>query len=272
MNHTVQEPGEGLRADRVSLGIGGRLVLDGVTLDPRPGETVGLLGPNGSGKSTLLRLLAGVLGPSAGLVTLDGQPLNRVGRRAVARRVAAVQQHAHTQTELTVRDVVALGRIPHRRSWTPVNSDDLAAVARALEQTGLTGRADQSWHTLSGGERQRAQIARALAQEPGELLLDEPTNHLDIQYQLDLLELVAGLPVTAVIALHDLNLAAMYCDRLVVLKDGGVVAEGAPSQVLTPGLIGRVYGVPAEVAQGADGPTVRFLRRAPVSPDRTDPP
>ena len=272
MNRTVQEPEEGLRADRVSLGIGGRLVLDGVTLDPRPGETVGLLGPNGSGKSTLLRLLAGVLGPSAGLVTLDGRPLNRAGRRAVARRVATVQQHAHTQTELTVREVVALGRIPHRRSWTPVSSDDLDAVARALERTGLTGRADQSWHTLSGGERQRAQIARALAQEPGELLLDEPTNHLDIQYQLDLLELIADLPVTAVIALHDLNLAAMYCDRLVVLKDGRAVAEGTPSQVLTPALIGQVYGVPAEVTHSAQGPVVRFLRRAAVPPGRGGPP
>ncbi|GHC70433.1 ABC transporter ATP-binding protein [Nocardiopsis terrae] len=271
MNHPVRTSEEGLRADRVSLGIGGRILLDGVTLVPRPGETIGLLGPNGSGKSTLLRLLAGVLGPSAGVVTLDGSPLNRVGRRAVARRVATVQQHAHTQTELTVRDVVALGRIPHRRSWSPMTPDDLAAVTRALERTGLTDRADQSWHTLSGGERQRAQIARALAQEPGELLLDEPTNHLDIQYQLDLLELVTGLPVTAVIALHDLNLAAMYCDRLVVLKDGGAVAEGTPSQVLTPALIEDVYGVPVEVTPGSDHPVVRFLRRGSAPPGRTGP-
>jgi iron complex transport system ATP-binding protein len=270
VNHPVQAPGEGLRADRVSLGIGGRLVLDGVTLATRPGETVGLLGPNGSGKSTLLRLLAGVLGPSAGAVTLDGLPLNRVGRRAVARRVATVQQQAHTQTELTVREVVALGRIPHRRSWTPMTPADLEAVARALERTGLADRADQSWHTLSGGERQRAQIARALAQEPGELLLDEPTNHLDIQYQLDLMELVTGLPVTTVIALHDLNLAAMYCDRLVVLRDGRAVAGGTPSEVLTSDLIGEVYGVPAEVTRGADGPVVRFLRRGAVPPGRED--
>lgn len=261
MKHPAQAPGQGLRADRVGLGIGGRIVLDDVTLTPRPGETIGLLGPNGSGKSTLLRLLAGVLGPSAGTVTLDGRPLHRVGRRVAARRVATVQQHAHTQTELTVREVVALGRIPHRRSWTPMTSDDLAAVARALERTGLTDRADQSWHTLSGGERQRTQIARALAQEPDQLLLDEPTNHLDIQYQLELLELVTSLPVTAVIALHDLNLAAMYCDRLVVLKDGRAVAEGTPDQVLTPALIAEVYGVPAEVARGAGGPVVRFLRR-----------
>jgi iron complex transport system ATP-binding protein len=253
--------GGGLRAERVSREVGGRLVLDGVTIAPRPGETIGLLGPNGSGKSTLLRLLSGVLAPSAGVVTLDERPLARTGRRALARRIATVQQNAHTQTELTVREVVALGRIPHRRAWAPMSAVDLEAVRGALERAGLTDLADRSWHTLSGGERQRAQIARALAQEPEELLLDEPTNHLDIQYQIDLLELVAGLPVTSVIALHDLNLAAMYCDRLLVLRQGRVVAEGTPSQVLTASLIGAVYGVRVEVLAGSDGPVVRFLRR-----------
>ncbi|NYH55803.1 iron complex transport system ATP-binding protein [Nocardiopsis arvandica] len=260
--------GGDLHAERVSRLIGGRLVLDGVTVTPRPGETVGLLGPNGSGKSTLLRLLAGVLAPSSGVVTLDGRPLGRTTRRAVARRVASVEQNVHTQTELTVRDVVALGRVPHRRSWTPMSAADLGAVTAALERTGLTGRADQSWHTLSGGERQRAQIARALAQEPSELLLDEPTNHLDIQHQLDLLELVTGLPVTTVIALHDLNLAAMYCDRLLMLRDGRAVAEGTPSEVLSPSLIEEVYGVRAEVTPGPGYPVIRFLRRGAGPPVR----
>lgn len=250
-----------LRADAVVRRIGGRIVLDGVTLAPSPGETVGLLGPNGSGKSTLLRLLAGVLGPTAGTVTFDGDPLPRVGRRAVARRVAVVQQESHTQTEMSVRDVVGLGRIPHRRAWAPATPDDRSAVDTALERTGLADRAEQSWHTLSGGERQRVQIGRALAQEPSELLLDEPTNHLDIQYQLDLLELAVSLPVTTVIALHDLNLAAMYCDRLVVLRDGRAVAEGTPGQVLTPALIRDVYGVRAEVTGDGERPVVRFLRR-----------
>jgi iron complex transport system ATP-binding protein len=253
-------PETGLRAARVGRMIGGRLILDGVTVAPRTGETIGLLGPNGSGKSTLLRLLSGVLAPSSGVVTLDGRPLARTPRRAAARRVAAVEQNAHTQTELTVRDVVALGRVPHRRAWTPMSTADLDAVAAALDRTGLTDLADRSWHTLSGGERQRAQIARALAQEPSELLLDEPTNHLDIQYQLDLMELVAGLPVTTVIAMHDLNLAAMFCDRLVVLRAGRAVAEGTPDAVLTPSLIGEVYGVRAEVDAGPGYPVIRFLR------------
>ncbi|MFJ2815819.1 ABC transporter ATP-binding protein [Streptomyces sp. NPDC087294] len=254
----------GLAADRVTRRLDGRVIVDGVTLTADAGETVGLLGPNGSGKSTLLRMLAGVLAPSTGVVTLDGRPLPELGRRATARRVATVEQHTHTLTELTVRDVVALGRIPHRRAWTPASPTDARAVTDALERTGLTDLAAQSWHTLSGGERQRAQIARALAQQPRELLLDEPTNHLDIQHQLDLLDLIAELPVTTVIALHDLNLAAMYCDRLLVLRAGRVIAEGTPADVLTPALIADVYGVRAEVSHDPGHPVIRFVRRAAV--------
>lgn len=251
----------GLCADRVSRRADGRLILDGVTLAPAPGTTVGLLGPNGSGKSTLLRLLAGVLTPTAGVVTLDGDPLTGRPRREIARRLAVVEQQADTQVELTVLDVVRLGRVPHRRAWTPASARDERAVRAALDRTGLTGHADQPWHTLSGGERQRVQIARALAQEPRELLLDEPTNHLDIHHQLDLLTLVTDLPVTAVVALHDLNLAAMYCDEVVVLRAGRAVAAGSPGDVLTEELIAEVYGVRAAVTrEGADGrPHVRFL-------------
>ncbi|MEH0502181.1 ABC transporter ATP-binding protein [Streptomyces scabiei] len=249
-----------LHADRVVRRLGDKVVVDGVTLTLHLGETVGLLGPNGSGKSTLLRLLAGVLAPTAGVVSLDGRPLAEVGRRATARRIATVNQHADTQTELTVRDVVALGRIPHRRAWTPATATDAQAVTEALARTGLTDRADQFWHTLSGGERQRTQIARALAQQPRELLLDEPTNHLDIQHQLDLLELVASLPVTTVIALHDLNLAAMYCDRLLVLREGRAVTEGTPAEVLTSALVEQVYGVRTEITHDPGHPVIRFLR------------
>ncbi|WP_105972411.1 ABC transporter ATP-binding protein [Streptomyces geranii] len=250
-----------LSANRVSRTAAGHLILDGVSITPATGSVTGLLGPNGSGKSTLLRLLAGVLTPNSGVVTLDGRPLRELGRRTVAQRLAVVEQQADTQTELTVLDVVRLGRVPHRRAWTPATPADDKAVHTALERTGLTDRTARLWHTLSGGERQRVQIARALAQEPRELLLDEPTNHLDIQHQLDLLTLVAELPVTTVVALHDLNLAAMYCDSLVVLKEGRVVATGSPDDVLTEELIAEVYGVKATVsrAEPGDRPHVRFL-------------
>ncbi|GHA37505.1 ABC transporter ATP-binding protein [Streptomyces tauricus] len=258
---TETTEGAGLRAGRVTRTADGRVILDGVSISPAPGTTVGLLGPNGSGKSTLLRLLSGVLAPASGVVTLDGSPLAELGRRDIARRIAVVEQQADTQVELSVLDVVRLGRTPHRRAWTPPSAADEEAVRDALARTGLADRANQSWHTLSGGERQRVQIARALAQEPRELLLDEPTNHLDIQHQLDLLNLVTSLPVTSVVALHDLNLAAMYCDRLVVLREGRVVARGTPADVLTEELIAEVYGVRTAVTRdGSDGrPHVRFL-------------
>ncbi|MFD9905681.1 ABC transporter ATP-binding protein [Streptomyces sp. NPDC059063] len=262
----------GLRARRVSRAAGGRLIVDGVTLAPRPGTVVGLLGPNGSGKSTLLRLLAGVLAPTSGVVTLDDAPLRELGRRAVARRLALVEQQADTQVDLTVRDVVRLGRVPHRRAWSPGTAEDERAVTEALARTALTDRAGQPWHTLSGGERQRAHIARALAQSPRELLLDEPTNHLDIHHQLDLLTLVASLPLTTVVALHDLNLAAMFCDEILVLKEGRARAYGTPAQVITEDLIAEVYGVRARVTPPGTGehpqdhPTITFLRLSPPPP------
>ncbi|MDC0768955.1 ABC transporter ATP-binding protein [Streptomyces sp. HD] len=262
-------PSTGLRADRVGRTADGTLILDGVSLAPRPGTVTGLLGLNGSGKSTLLRLLAGVIAPDSGSVTLDDRPLGRLGRRTVARRVAVVEQQADTQVALNVLDVVRLGRIPHRRALSPAAPADEAAVRSALARTGLTDKADRPWHTLSGGERQRVQIARALAQEPRELLLDEPTNHLDIQHQLALLDLITELRLTSVVALHDLNLAAMYCDRVLVLKQGRVVANGTPAEVLTEPLIAEVYGVRAAVTQPVgpgDRPHIRFLGALPPGP------
>jgi iron complex transport system ATP-binding protein len=236
-----------LHAAAVTWNRGGALVVDGVTVTMAPGETLGLLGPNGSGKSSLLHLLNGVVRPTAGVVTLDGDDLSTLRRKEVARAVAVVSQHADTDLDITVGDVVRLGRIPHRTTFGGNPAADEAAVTAALEHTGLTSKANRLWHRLSGGERQRVQIARALAQEPRELLLDEPTNHLDIHHQLELLALVTRLPVTSVIALHDLNLAAMFCDTVIVLKEGRVVAGGKPAEVLTSELIAQVYNVRAEV-------------------------
>lgn len=240
-----------LHAHRVSWRRGGALVIDDVTLRPEPGSTVGLLGPNGSGKSSLLRLLQGASVPDSGTITLDGADLASVRRRQVARTVATVTQHADTDVDILVRDVVRLGRTPYRSVFGGDTADDARAIDRALAHVGLADRADRLWRTLSGGERQRAHIARALAQEPTELLLDEPTNHLDIRHQLELLALVADLPVTAIVALHDLNLAAMFCDSVLVLRAGRAVAGGRPRDILTPALIAEVYGVRARVVEDA---------------------
>lgn len=253
-----------LRAKNVGWSRGGHLVLDGVTIEPHRGETIGLLGPNGSGKSSLLRVLSGISGPDSGRVLLDDTDLTSLPRRQVARRVAMVDQHSDTEVDITVLDVVRLGRIPHRGMFGGDDHADRGAVDRALDHTGMAPMANRLWHTLSGGERQRAQIARALAQEPEELLLDEPTNHLDIQHQLEILSLVAELPLTSYIALHDLNLAAMFCDRVLVLERGRVVADGTPAEVITTDMVEQVYSVRAGVAvDPATGyPTVTYRPRS----------
>ncbi len=201
---------------------GGHLVVDDVTIAPVPGETIGLLGPNGSGKSSLLRLLAGVDRPDSGAVTLDGTDIHSLGRRTLACRVAMVGQHAHTEVDIRVRDVVRLGRIPHADVLGRDDGGD-AAIAHALEVTGMTEHADRLWRAMSGGERQRAQIARALAQEPEELLLDEPTNHLDLDMREALAEALAVFDGAIVLVSHDRHLIGLVCDTFWRVADGRAV-------------------------------------------------
>jgi iron complex transport system ATP-binding protein len=232
-----------IKAENLSWKAGKTTIVDDVSLAAEPGKMLGLLGPNGSGKSSLLRLLAGLRRAHGGQVTLDGTDLSRIGRRTLARRVALVEQHANTDANVTVLDVVRLGRTPHRSALSPWTMADDTAVETALGRVGLTERRSQYWQTLSGGERQRVHIARALAQVPTEIILDEPTNHLDIQHQIEILKLVAGLPVTSIVALHDLNHAAMFCDRLAVMNKGKLVALGTPEEVLTEDLLREVFGI-----------------------------
>lgn len=261
-----------LRSEKLRWTRGGQLILDGITVEPVAGETIGLLGPNGSGKSSLLRLLSGIARPDSGRVLLDDVDLATLRRNRIARRVAVVDQHADTEVDITVADVVSLGRIPHRGVFGGDAGADAEAVREALAHTGMTHKAGDRWHTLSGGERQRTQIARALAQRPRELLLDEPTNHLDIRHQLDILALVAALPVTSYIALHDLNLAAMFCDRLLILDRGRVVALGTPAEVITAELVEQVYRVRAQIGTDPEHgyPVVSFRPDRPAGTDRSD--
>ncbi len=230
---------------------GGLMIVNGISIDVAPGKTLGLLGPNGSGKSSLLRLICRLRNVKSGVIALGNTDIAAMARLDIARRVALVEQQATTEAQVTVLDVVRLGRTPHRGPLSPWNASDDKAVSDALRHVGMPERAGQLWHTLSGGERQRVHIARALAQTPRELLLDEPTNHLDIQHQLDILSLVTKLPVTSIIALHDLNLAAMFCDNLAILHHGKVVAAGTPEDVLTEDLIADVFGVRAHIERSA---------------------
>ncbi|MCX5115711.1 ABC transporter ATP-binding protein [Micromonospora sp. NBC_00362] len=242
-----------LDADGIGWGVAGVRILAGVALTAAPGATVGLLGPNGSGKSTLLRLLAGLARPESGRVLLDGVAVDAIPRRALARRIAVVTQQVATDVEMSALEVVLLGRTPYRPRLAGVGAADLDLARRALTDAGLAGFEQRRWSSLSGGERQRVDLARALVQQPDLLLLDEPTNHLDIRHQLDLLRFLAESASTVVVTLHDLNLAAQYCDRLVLLSDGRVVAAGTPVEVLTTSQIEQVYQVRTDVDITADG-------------------
>jgi len=215
------------------------------------GSLTGLLGPNGCGKTTLLRLLAGILQPDAGTVTLDRRSLRDLTRRAVARRVAVVPQETHPAFDYTAMEMVLMGRHPHLAPFELEGPRDVDLAFAAMGRTGTDHLADRAYMTLSGGEKQRVIIASALAQEPEVLLLDEPTASLDLGYQVEIASLLQRLnrerSVAMIIATHDLNLAASICDTLVLMRDGQIQAQGPTREVLDSDAVQRLYGVAAEV-------------------------
>ena len=235
-----------LALDGITVTVDAARLVETLTLDCPAGSVVGLVGPNGSGKSTALRTIYRAVTPTAGTLRLGERDLlGDLSARQAARHVAVLAQEPPLSVDFTVAEVVATGRTPHQDGWRPASGADRRTVAGALELVGLAQHGDRALATLSGGERQRALLARALVQEPDVLVLDEPTNHLDVQTQLALLELIRSLGITVLAALHDLNLAAAYCDLLHVLRDGTVVASGPPEHVLTADLVADVFGVAA---------------------------
>lgn len=222
---------------------GATVAVDAAGLVAPTSGTVGLIGPNGSGKSTLLRAILGAVRRDGGRVVVDEHPVETLTPRQRAERIAVVAQEEPSGLPLTAWDSVLLGRSPRLSGWSRYRPEDERAAAEAMARAGVSALAARPVDELSGGERQRVIIARALAQQAGHLLLDEPTNHLDVRYQHEILSLVHALPLTTVVVLHDLNLAARYCDQVVLLREGTVAAYGEPGEVLVPEILEPVYGI-----------------------------
>ncbi len=236
-----------LTGEALTLGYGDFRVADGLNVAIPDGKFTAIIGPNGCGKSTLLRTLSRLMKPLGGQVRLDGEAIQHFATKEVARRIGLLAQNASAPGDITVAELVARGRYPHQPLFTRWRDEDERAVQKAMAATGVTALADQSVDTLSGGQRQRAWIAMVLAQETSILLLDEPTTWLDIIHQIDLLELLCALNreqgYTLAAVLHDLNQACRYANHLIALRDGKIIAEGAPSEIVDAALIEAIYGL-----------------------------
>ncbi|MCA6913982.1 Fe(3+) dicitrate ABC transporter ATP-binding protein FecE [Pectobacterium versatile] len=239
-----------LTTQNLTAGYGDKRILDGLSLSLPAGKITALLGPNGCGKSTLLKCFAKLLTPESGAIQLDGKPLSTFSARQLSRHLALLPQQHLTPEGITVRDMVAYGRSPWLSLWGRLSQDDRQHVQRAMEKTHIVDLADKRLTDLSGGQRQRAFLAMLLAQDTPVVLLDEPTTYLDINHQVELMKLLRELNQagkTVVTVLHDLNQASRYCDHLVMLADGRVMAEGSPHEVMKPELLQRVFSIDAEI-------------------------
>lgn len=239
--------------------------VDGLSLDVRSGELLGIVGPNGSGKTTVLRLLAGVLRPTAGAVSVLDRPVHAWQRRDLARTIGVVAQREEPAFPLTVEQAVFLGRYPHMSPLGAPTREDRAAVEAALERCDVSQFRERWVSTLSGGEWQRVRIARALAQAPRVLMLDEATASLDVRHEMEVFELIAQLVrdgLAGVVVTHHVNLAARFVDRIVVMKQGVAEASGPPADVITRDLLERVFGWPVEVESWKGAPQFVALRKS----------
>ena len=238
-----------LQVENLSFAYDQDPIIEDIFLTVEKGEFVGLIGPNGSGKSTVLKNLYRALQPNAGVVKLDENNLFKLSHKEAATKIGVVGQENVLPFDFTVEEIVAMGRSPYKKLFDGDTQKDKEIISKSLTYMGIAGMAKRNFLHLSGGEKQRVLLARVIAQETDFLILDEPTNHLDIGYQIQILDFVKNLKVTVLAALHDLNLAAMYCDRLYVLKNGCIYKSGTPEEVLTPEIIYDVYGIKADVSK-----------------------
>lgn len=236
-----------IKVQSVSWTAEARQIIKSISLQAYPSEFIGIIGPNGSGKSSLLRLIYRIYPPDTGAIYLNESDILTMSIKETARSMAVVTQERSNDFDFTVYEIVMMGRTPHKKLLDADMIEDDIIVRNSLKRVGMLSLVQRDFHTLSGGEKQRVLIARALAQHARVLVLDEPTNHLDLRYQFEIMELIRSLGITTIAAMHDLNLAAAYCDRIYLLKAGKVVAHGQPQDVLTTKQIKSVYGVDVEV-------------------------
>lgn len=237
-----------------------RHILEKLDFNLHDREFVGIIGPNGSGKSTFLKCVYRVLCPSSGTIRFDGKNLDELSYRESAQRLAVVAQHNFYNFDFSVLEIVLMGRAPNKGIFENTNDQDYTIAFNSLKTVGLEGFAERNFSTLSGGEQQRVILARALTQQTRCLVLDEPTNHLDIKYQLQIMDIVKSLNISVVAAIHDLNIAAMYCDRLVALKNGKIIGNGKPKNLLTEKFIYDVYGIKCKVIyDGTEKMNIMYL-------------
>ena len=238
-----------IQTDNIQVSFGSKTILQDISLAIQDKEFVGIIGPNGSGKSTFLKCLYRVLQPNGGKIFFDGTELSDLSHRDTALKMAVVAQHSTVNFDFSVLEMVLMGRSPYKGLLDRDQIDDYEIARHALAQVGLSDFESRNFNTLSGGEQQRVILARALAQRTECLVLDEPTNHLDIKYQLELMTIVKRLDTTVVAAIHDLNLAAKYCDEIYVLKNGNIVGYGSPEEVITSSMIKEVFHLNSKIIE-----------------------
>ncbi|MEI6881463.1 MAG: ABC transporter ATP-binding protein [Bacteroidota bacterium] len=236
-----------LKVENISLQLNNKNILKDISLYVQEGEFIGLLGPNGSGKTSLLKTIYRNIIPTEGTVLINGKSNTKFSQKNFATIVAVLMQESESQFSFSVKDIVMMGRLPHKAMFESYNNEDQNIVEESLKYVEATHLSERVFQTLSGGEKQRVLLARALTQKPQILILDEPTNHLDIYYQIEILNLVKKLGITTISALHDINLASAFCDRIYFLKEGKLAFSGSSSEVLNPEIIKNVYNVNSEI-------------------------
>ena len=238
-----------LNVKNLKFSVENKKILKDISFEIKEGSFVGVIGPNGSGKSTLLKNIYRIHKPDSGQISIDNRDLLQMKDKDCAKEIAVLAQESNTQFDFTVEQIVKMGRYPYKSVFEDYSTKDLDMVKEMLNRVGLTNHADRSFAHLSGGEKQRTLIARALVQNTDFLILDEPTNHLDIGYQIQLMDLVKSLNITTLSAIHDMNIASMYCDYLIVMKDGEIINCGTVEEVITSEMLKEVFGVNAYIGK-----------------------